>query len=357
MSALNSLNFGFLHAHDPLLELYAARAERYVFDDPNTTVIKLRQFAELLARHVAAFHGIETTDEDFRNTLAIIREKRLGTRAIVELFDLLRLQGNEAVHEGANDRSKALAALITAHKLAAWFQHTFVEPSFKSGPFKPPPNPTDMADSLRKELEALRDEAARYQQKLVEAQGESIELARLRADLERKAQDAQRQLLEMASLLTASEETQREEKEVYEQQLRRLAKQASLKPSGELDSFIERSQRAAKALGLDSQGSQHVPLAQIRLTGPGLSLCHGAPTLLVQSMKGGYVTVNCSVCGDKSSNLREQDFLNLDLWVSCPTCRKRMTPKRISSNYGFECSICDWRCLLASLLPQWDTLV
>ena len=40
---VESRNFGFLKQHDPLLVVYAARAEVYVFDDPNTSLVKMRQ--------------------------------------------------------------------------------------------------------------------------------------------------------------------------------------------------------------------------------------------------------------------------------------------------------------------------
>ena len=39
-----SPNFDFLAKHDPLLVRFAAQAERYVIDDPNTALIKLGQF-------------------------------------------------------------------------------------------------------------------------------------------------------------------------------------------------------------------------------------------------------------------------------------------------------------------------
>ena len=39
-----SANFGFLSAHDAQLERLGALAERYFKDDPNTCLIKLRQF-------------------------------------------------------------------------------------------------------------------------------------------------------------------------------------------------------------------------------------------------------------------------------------------------------------------------
>jgi type I restriction enzyme, R subunit len=47
--ALISPNFTFLVTYDDVLVRHAALAERYVFDDPNSALIKLRQVAGLLA--------------------------------------------------------------------------------------------------------------------------------------------------------------------------------------------------------------------------------------------------------------------------------------------------------------------
>jgi hypothetical protein len=44
---IETANFGFLAKHDVQLMRLGALAERYFGDDPNTTLIKLRQFAEL----------------------------------------------------------------------------------------------------------------------------------------------------------------------------------------------------------------------------------------------------------------------------------------------------------------------
>ena len=46
-------NFTFLAAHDQQLVRLATLAERYFKDDPNTCLIKLRQFGELLAQLTA----------------------------------------------------------------------------------------------------------------------------------------------------------------------------------------------------------------------------------------------------------------------------------------------------------------
>lgn len=53
-----SPNFGFLKVHDPQLVRLGSLAERYFVDDPNTCLIKLRQYGEVLAQLTAAKLGM-----------------------------------------------------------------------------------------------------------------------------------------------------------------------------------------------------------------------------------------------------------------------------------------------------------
>lgn len=54
----STANFGFLAAHDSKLVQLAGLAERYFSDDPATAIIKLRQFAELMSKLIAARHAL-----------------------------------------------------------------------------------------------------------------------------------------------------------------------------------------------------------------------------------------------------------------------------------------------------------
>ena len=58
MSANRSSNFDFLKPYGPLFVQLPAFAERYLHDDPNTALIKLRQFAEMLAQDACARLGV-----------------------------------------------------------------------------------------------------------------------------------------------------------------------------------------------------------------------------------------------------------------------------------------------------------
>ncbi len=98
-------------------------------------------------------------------------------------------------------------------------------------------------------------------------------------------------------------------------------------------------------------------LFPLRLPGRSESWCCRMPTILVQSMSGGFVTRSCSRCGKKET-LPEAVFLGeLDLWVACPKCRLRMAPRVLEDkNYGYACEDDQLIIRLCDLLPRWEDL-
>jgi len=100
----------------------------------------------------------------------------------------------------------------------------------------------------------------------------------------------------------------------------------------------------------------------VRIVGPRRrSKCCSAPTLLVESKEDGYVTANCSECG-KIGSLSKNEFHQLNLWVSCPKCKKRMEAGMVknsfsSPTYGYKCEQCSTELYLSMLLPRWEELM
>ena len=157
-SVPHSPNFGFLAKHHSLLVRYAAQAERFVFEDANLALIRLRQFAELLAQQAAARVGIVVTElDDLSIVLSRLRERHVFTSEVLDLFHGLRKAGNAAVHAHAGDRSEALHQLRMARSLGVWFHRAFGNDAhFKPGPFLPPPDPIQAGQRLAEELETNR---------------------------------------------------------------------------------------------------------------------------------------------------------------------------------------------------------
>lgn len=94
-SLIKSPNFDFLAPHDPLLVKYAAQAEKYIFDDPNTSLIKLRQFIEVLVQQASAYTGIYSSpEESLVDLLERLNSKGILNQGALQLFHGIRKAGS-----------------------------------------------------------------------------------------------------------------------------------------------------------------------------------------------------------------------------------------------------------------------
>jgi len=159
-----SANFEFLKIESEQLYRLAALGEGYFRTDPNTALVKIRQYGELLAQDVAARFGVlSSSDAQFTDVLRDLGRSGSVPRSILDLFHILRKSGNDAVHNGLDDHGVALTSLKVARELGLWFARSLGRrPGLKVGPFVPPPAPTDPTVELREELERLRSEAEKH---------------------------------------------------------------------------------------------------------------------------------------------------------------------------------------------------
>lgn len=126
---VTSANFGFLVAHDRLLDHLGGLAERYFAEDPGTCLMKLRQFGEVLAQRTAARVGLYTSAEEHQaELLSRLRAGNYLPREVADLFHGLRKAGNVASHEVSGTHREALYQLRMAWQLGAWFHRTFKAP-------------------------------------------------------------------------------------------------------------------------------------------------------------------------------------------------------------------------------------
>lgn len=195
-----SPNFSFLSEHSNLLFQCVVQAERYVFDDPNTALIKLRQFGELLAQEIAARTGVDVFPED--NAVTVLRkleDANILTPKASQLFHNLRKTGNKAVHQLAGDQGEALHHLRMARELAVWFHKSFgTNPDLAKGPFIPPPDPTQADIDLKEELKQLRKQLAQAQEKANLVEQQETEIQKMYDDLNAAfslAQETEEQLV------------------------------------------------------------------------------------------------------------------------------------------------------------------
>lgn len=263
-----SPNFAFLAKHDALLVRYGAQAERYVFDDPNTALIKLRQFSEVLAKLAAAQIGVYLSTEDsLTDVLGRLRDSGVLTPDVAQLFHALRKAGNAAAHEHHGTQGEALHQLRMARTLGIWFHRAFGnDKSFKPGPFVPPPDPSHATQELAAELERLRKDAAEHQAAAATAKHTAAEEAKLRAKAEADAKAAYDDLAAALALAEESEARAVAEKQRLEQLEVELAEQqaaAKAASSEQVQAKIKLAVVAGDNLDLDEAATRRLIDSQL----------------------------------------------------------------------------------------------
>jgi len=176
-------NFGFLAEHDEQLVRLGMLAEQYFASDPNTCLLKLRQFGELLAQLLASRVGSYVSPEEPQfDLLRRLQDTGVLPRDVAQLFNEVRRSGNAASHAMADDHRSALSTLKISWQLGLWYHRTFRDKAYRSGPFIPPSAPKDESAELKAELALLQQKLDEYEAThSAEAGALEAALARLRA--------------------------------------------------------------------------------------------------------------------------------------------------------------------------------
>lgn len=252
---ISSNNFGFLNAHDSQLVRLGALAERYCHDDPNTSLIKLRQFGELLAQLTAAKTGLYDAEEQSQSDLLRrLRFERVMPVEVADLFHSLRIFGNDAAHGWQGTLSEALNGLKYARQAAIWFHRTFGDdPDFAAGPFQPPTAPTDVAASMLAELEHFKRDllATRTAAEQARLMAEENALARQIAE-ERARKEAE----ERAIWERLAQEAE-QEKLALRERLDSLQLRTQARPIN-LPQVIAQAESAAQQIDLDEAATRQL---------------------------------------------------------------------------------------------------
>jgi type I restriction enzyme, R subunit len=262
---IRSYNFSFMRAYDPQFDRLGALAERYFPDDPNASLVKLRQFGELLAQEVAARVGLFASAEETQSDLLRrLKAERAGPPAAMELFHQIRIAGNQAAHAQADEHGLALTTLKVARELSVWFHRTFGHsPGFKPGPFVPPPPPESAEASLREELASLRAQlnAQLGREEQTRAEAETARLAQEGAE-----ERARREAEERAIWEKLAQEAENA-KQALAAQLASIQVAAEQTPPQQIAATLRQGDEAARAIDLDEAATRAIIDRQLRERG------------------------------------------------------------------------------------------
>lgn len=187
-------NFDFLKHHDELLLRLALTAEACFVPDPNTTLIKMRQLGEELAKTIASRVGVESGVEI--KQIDLLRELDYTLRLdkqVKDAFHTIRKLGNPAAHDITTSTHRdALKALQVGHALSVWFHRTLggdKAKGFKPGAFSKPEDPSEKVRALEEALLEAEKKSQTAEDRLAHAeQLKTIEAQKADAERQRAEQ-------------------------------------------------------------------------------------------------------------------------------------------------------------------------
>jgi len=159
-------NFRFLSLENPILANLGILAERYIHDDPNTSLFKMRLFGEKMVETIFEIHQLVFPYENtaFRR-LELLKDEAILEDNILGLFHTIRKSGNQAVHSGKQAEESVMLLLFSSFKIAKWFYETYSTEAKDISAIKfHPPEKVD----LEQDYKNLEQEYLRLEQKFAE---------------------------------------------------------------------------------------------------------------------------------------------------------------------------------------------
>ena len=181
MQDLRSLNFEPLRAVFPDLANMGGYAEHYAHSDPESSLVKLRNFAERVVDHIyAAQKLVRAPQSNFVDLLNNSSFRMVATDLVLDKLHLLRKLGNRAAHGEGVQAADVVRCVREAWQLARWLHVTFL--AGKPADFvefkDPPAEGIDSKAEIKRKAKALAEENTLKEERLKQA---LQELADLRA--------------------------------------------------------------------------------------------------------------------------------------------------------------------------------
>lgn len=129
-------NFEFLSQDYPVLANFGKLAERYLYSDANSCLMKLGMIGETIVNLMFTYDRLPLP---YDNTAVVridtLQREGLLTRDLTDILHALRKSRNKAVHENYSSVSDCKSLIEMAHSLCEWFMQTYVDWSYEHQTF------------------------------------------------------------------------------------------------------------------------------------------------------------------------------------------------------------------------------
>ncbi|PNQ78614.1 type I restriction-modification system endonuclease [Paenibacillus sp. F4] len=161
-------NFSFFKGEWEVLAKLGESAEHNLYNDPHTSIMKLRLLGESIAKAVLASDNIrEAYDTRQVDRLNTMKKEGLAEPEMLDIFHTLRRKGNTASHEasyGTTEEAKQLLAL--AYQISIWFMEVYIDWEFVAPTYREPER-EESSKELQLKVQALEEEIAKKEKELL----------------------------------------------------------------------------------------------------------------------------------------------------------------------------------------------
>lgn len=179
MQDIKSLNFEPLRATYPELANMGGYAEHYAHTDPESALVKLRNFAERLVDRLYLKLKLQRVPQsNFVDLLHNASFQTVAQPLVLDKLHLLRRLGNRGAHGEGVEATDALRCVQEAWQLARWLHVTFLDGKVEQfDAFKQPPLAgIDSKAEFKRKAKALAEENSLKEERLKQALQELAEL-------------------------------------------------------------------------------------------------------------------------------------------------------------------------------------
>lgn len=132
-------NFDFLKEKFPVLANFGELAEKYLYSDSNSCLLKLGMIGETIVNLIFIYDRIELpVDNTSANRIHTLYREGVVTSDLADILHGLRKIRNKAVHENYASVEEGKIFIQMAYSLTEWFMQTYGDWNYQNKPFEMP---------------------------------------------------------------------------------------------------------------------------------------------------------------------------------------------------------------------------
>lgn len=144
-------NFEFLRDSFPVLANFGELAEKYLYSDSNSCLMKLGMIGETIVNLIFTYDRMSLPhDNTAVNRIDTLLREGMITRDLADILHALRKIRNKAVHENYASVDDGKTLIQMAYSLTEWFMQTYGDWNYKCRDFVMPSEKTEAVIANKK---------------------------------------------------------------------------------------------------------------------------------------------------------------------------------------------------------------